>query len=152
MNTEMKALLGTCALFTGFHEGQMESLYNRAHVLEFEPDQIIFEEETPGSSVFVLIDGSVDVEKKTPDGNQMILTTLSDPGDIFGEMSIIDARSRSATVRARGNTKLLSVTKEALFDLYGEYPELMLLVPSNIAVVLAERLQAVDETMSVLAG
>jgi len=152
MNTEMKALLGKCPLFTGFHEGQLESLYDRAEVLDFDRDQTIFEEEAPGNSVFVLIDGSVDVEKKTPDGDQMILTTLSIQGDIFGEMSIIDARRRSATVRARGNTTLLSVTKEALFDLYDEYPELMLLVPSNIAIVLAERLQAVDEIMSVLSG
>ena len=152
MDTEMMDILGKCPLFMGFHEGQLESLYNRAQVLEFDPGQIIFSEGAPGSSVFVLIEGSVDVEKSTPDGDQIVLTTLSNQGDIFGEMAIIDVRPRSATVRAKSNTRLLSVTKETLFNLFDEYPELMLLVPSNIAKVLAERLQAVDEIMSVLAG
>jgi cAMP-dependent protein kinase regulator len=152
MEQEMMDLLERCPLLTSFHEGQMESLYERVQILEFEPDQIIVEEGAPGSSVFILVEGSVDIEKKTPEGDQMVLTTLSNQGDFFGEMAIVDVRPRSATVRAKGNTRLLSLTKEALYDLFDQYPELMIIVPSNIAKVLAERLRSVDETMSVLAG
>jgi CRP-like cAMP-binding protein len=152
MDAEMMNLLGQCPLFVGFHEGQLESLLKMVQINEFEPGETIVEEGTLGDSLFVLIDGAVDVEKTTPDGPPLVLITLDNRGVFFGEMAIVDVRPRSATVRAKVKTRLISVTKDTLYILFDEYPELMILVLANIAKVLAERLRSVDETMSVLSG
>jgi len=152
MEAEMMDLLEKCPLFVGFHEGQLESLFKMVQIKEYESGETIVEEGAPGDSMFVLMDGTVDVEKSTPEGTPLVLTTLDDRGVFFGEMAIVDVRSRSATVRAKERTRLISVTKDTLYTLFDEYPELMILVPSNIAKVLAERLRSVDETMSILAG
>lgn len=145
-------LLRQCPLLVGFHEGQLESLFNMIQVEEYKHGDVIIEEGSPGESVYILINGSVDVEKMTEEGTPALLTSLASPGDYFGEMAIVDVRPRSATVRARGKTELVSISKETFFTLFDEYPELMILVPSNIAKILADRLREVDETMATLAG
>ena len=57
-------------------------------------------------AVFVIKEGEIDVIY-----NDQILETLS-PGDIFGEMALIDDRPRSATTIAKTDCKLVPIDKE----------------------------------------
>jgi CRP-like cAMP-binding protein len=152
MDTAKIAFLKECPLFFGFHEGQYASLSDLACTHEYNPDDTVIAEDAPGDTFFILMDGEINIEKRAPDGGRHILTTLDKPGDFFGEMAIVDVRPRSASARAKGKTRILSVSKDDLLKLFEEYEELMMLVPYNIARVLSERLRAADDTMAAVSG
>jgi CRP/FNR family cyclic AMP-dependent transcriptional regulator len=69
---------------------------------KYQDGDIIFEEGSSGNWVYVVISGSVEISK-TLDGRKHILNVL-EPGEIFGELSLIGDVRRTATVQAIGET------------------------------------------------
>ena len=84
------------------------------HCRRFPAGAVIFRERDPGSEMFVIIEGSVEISKSTSGGSSKTLIELG-KGDIFGEMAVIEKKSRSATATAMAKTRLL-VLDEGLFD------------------------------------
>jgi CRP-like cAMP-binding protein len=80
----------------------------------FENGQTIFKENDPGSEMFVIIQGAVEIRKSTGQSTSKTLITLK-KGDLFGEMALIDKKPRSAAAVAVEPTKLL-VLNEKLYD------------------------------------
>ena len=87
----------------------------RKHVKAFGPGKTIFREKDPGSEMYVVIDGKVEIRKSTSSSASRTLIVLG-KGDIFGEMAIIEGKKRSATAVTLSSTTLL-VLNEALFDI-----------------------------------
>jgi small-conductance mechanosensitive channel len=76
-----------------------------------------------GASMFVILDGGVEVIGKTAEGPRVIMAKLS-AGDCFGEMSLVTGEPRNATVRAVADVMVLEVRKGDLSPLLEENPEL----------------------------
>ena len=62
-----------------------------------------------GNSMYVVQAGEVEVLRETEDGE--VRLAVLEAGDFFGEMSIFEREVRSATVRARGEARVLTVDK-----------------------------------------
>lgn len=77
------------------------------------PGHRLIEQGAEGQSFFVLVRGTVQVTKRTEDGRDLALATLHD-GSIFGEMALVSAQPRSATVTAVTDCDLLEFDREAL--------------------------------------
>ncbi len=84
------------------------------HVRLFSPGKTIFEEGDPGNEMYVIIQGEVEIRKNTSSKTSKTLIVLH-AGDVFGEMALIEKKSRSASAVAAKPTKLL-VLNEHLFD------------------------------------
>ncbi|MCH8839062.1 MAG: cyclic nucleotide-binding domain-containing protein, partial [Candidatus Marinimicrobia bacterium] len=65
---------------------------------QFHAGDVIFKDGDAGQSMFILLDGEVEISKVLGD-HRTILASIS-KGSIFGEMAIINRRPRSATARA----------------------------------------------------
>jgi cAMP-dependent protein kinase regulator len=77
------------------------------------PGQVIIEQGSVGTSFFVLARGEVQVQRTRDDGAVQRLAKLHD-GSIFGEMALVSAQPRSATVVALDDCDLLEFPREAL--------------------------------------
>jgi CRP-like cAMP-binding protein len=77
------------------------------------PGQALIEQGAEGQSFFVLARGSVRVTRRDPQGADHVLATLHD-GAIFGEMALVSAQPRSASVTALTDCDLLEFDREAL--------------------------------------
>lgn len=86
--------------------------YNIASEQKYEDGEIIFEEGKSGDWVCVILEGSVEVSK-TVTGGKFILGKLG-RGEIFGELALLGAVKRTATVRAIGETTIGIVDREFL--------------------------------------
>ena len=62
--------------------------------------------EQPGDVAYVIVDGAVKVHIESPDGTDVILAILG-PGEVVGEMSVVDSLGRSATVVTLEESTLL---------------------------------------------
>lgn len=87
------------------------------------PDgEVIVRQGEPGDCMYVVQQGSVEVVHETESGPH-VLATLG-KGEFFGEMVIFDRSPRSATVRARGDVRLLTVDKGTFLRRISEDPSL----------------------------
>jgi CRP-like cAMP-binding protein len=80
----------------------------------FEPGDGIFEEGEEGRNAYIILSGLVEISKAGWDGEKVIGYTGQ--GEIFGEMSLIDAAPRMASARAVKETRCLVVPEEILRD------------------------------------
>ena len=97
----------------------------------FESGEMIFEQGDPGDSMFVVVEGEVEIILRGE-----VLNTLM-PGDIFGEMALIDNRPRSAAAKAVAPTKLAPVNRFS-FTYYVQNSPFFAL---DVMEIMAERLR-----------
>ena len=106
-------------------------------VERFSPGTPIFQEGDPGTCMYVILDGEVIV---SADGKE--LATLG-KDEIFGEMSLIDKRPRSATVTTRTDCTLAAVDERQFLYLVHETPTFSL----DVMRVIAERLRTLNRLL-----
>ena len=102
-------------LFTGLEDFYLKDLISRAEVRSWPAGTQIITEGDPGDAVFFILSGRVKVTLYGEEGREIVLAILNE-GDMFGEMSIIDDKPRSANVEAVQDLQCLVVTKSAFLD------------------------------------
>jgi cGMP-dependent protein kinase 2 len=85
----------------------------------FRKGQVIFTRNDPGSSMFAIAEGSVEVEVDPHDPS---VTVGIEQGSIFGEVGLISGRRRGATVRAAEQTVVLEFSRAAALKLIDTTP------------------------------
>ncbi len=87
------------------------------------------------NTMFVVISGKVEVVRETDDG-EVPLAVLQ-RGDIFGEMALFEKDTRSTTVRALGEARVMTLDKRTLLKRIKEDP----LVAMNLIETLCQRIR-----------
>ena len=111
-NDQFASWLAQTALFHDVGENGLLLLAERAVSANYKKGQLIFQEGDRAEGLFVVVEGAVKITVMSPDGDQMVLSTLS-PVETFGEVSLLDGRTRSATAEALQDTRVLVITREA---------------------------------------
>ena len=104
----------------------------------------VFIENMLGESLFLITKGSIRISKMFAEGDEKTLVVLG-PGDVFGEMAVIDGLPRSATARVAENAELISFKKKDLERLCSENAPLALKLVSNIVKVFSKRVRESSE-------
>mgnify|MGYP003588187718 FL=1 len=108
-------LFAKVPLFEGLLQADRIALSRVAAVRTYRKGERIVTQGQPGDSFFVLVKGRVAVSILSPEGREVVLSTLA-TGDCFGEMALLDEAPRSATVTAAERSELAVLTREAFFD------------------------------------
>jgi len=107
----------------------------------YSDNEVIFKEGEAGHAMYVIQSGKVLITKRTPSG-EFTIATLQD-GDIFGEMAIFDRLPRSATARASGKARILSIDKKKLFASISRDPTLVFKLLDS----MSHRIRKIDEEL-----
>ena len=107
------------------------------------PGDTVFHEGEAAHEMYVILDGEVEVLKKSHSGREHRIALLG-PSDCFGEMSVVDMQPRSATVRAISPARLLRISCEDMDALYRHDLKSYALITLNIARDLSRRLRVTD--------
>lgn len=102
----------------------------------FGDQEIIMRQGEPGECMYVVLEGHADVVREHG-GSATLLATLG-PGDFIGEMSLFERESRSATVRARGEVRMLTVDRRTLLGRIHEDPSLAMKVLERMSMRVRE--------------
>lgn len=86
----------------------------------YQDGEIIVRQGDPGDSMFVVQTGQVQVLAER-DGEETLLNVAQE-GELLGEMAIFDRKPRSATLRAQGETKILTIDKKNFMRRINEDP------------------------------
>lgn len=108
----------------------------------YEGGEIIFKEGEPADCAYVLVSGQIELVKMN--GAKAVRLSLLMPGEMFGEMGLVDSTPRSATARAVGEVIVDVVAKDEFLKAVRETPDVALTVIAN----LAERLRTTNDLVS----
>ena len=109
----------------------------------YRTDQVIFREGEPGDGLFILVEGSVRISKRSATGEEAL--AILEPGAFFGEMALIDYLPRAADALANAETDVFFIPLPALRDLLEQHPQLAMKVLFALCEVLTQRLRETNE-------
>jgi CRP-like cAMP-binding protein len=112
----------------------------------YEDGEVIVCQGTPGDCMYVIEDGVVEIVVER-DGHETLLRTAS-TGELIGEMAIFEHRPRSATVRARGAARVLTLDKRNFMRRISEDPTLAF----RIIESMARRVRELSDEVVALSG
>jgi CRP-like cAMP-binding protein len=108
-------LLAACQLFESVREGSVEQLAGSAEFVEVHAGSVVIREGEPADAFYVVASGVYAASATAPDGSTTPLQEMG-AGDWFGEIGLIEAIPRTATVTAREGGRLLRVDGAAFVD------------------------------------
>jgi CRP-like cAMP-binding protein len=117
-------------------EGALGKTYSSGELIVRQGDE--------GNCMYVVQAGELEVVREEHDGN--VRVALMNAGDIFGEMSIFERELRSATVRALGEARVLSVDKKTFLRRIQEDPPLAF----NLVKIMSHRIRRLTEDLASL--
>lgn len=128
-------LLAKIPLFEGLPEKDLDRLASEMEIVNLKSEEMLFCEGDPGEHLYVVVKGDLEILKAPDTKDEMILNTIHE-GEYIGEMSLATGAPRTASVRARGDVVLLSMSRQQFNDLLRRHPELA----STMVSVLSYRL------------
>lgn len=129
---ETMAALGSVTLFSALNKRQLAAVAKVAENVTFEPGALIIKELDVGHRLVVILDGTANVlrkgvvtdsEGRIEEGASRRLATVG-PGDVLGELAVIDGKPTSASVVAATEVEALLVSRTAFVKLVDSMPEL----------------------------
>ncbi|MFW5995354.1 MAG: Crp/Fnr family transcriptional regulator [Spirochaetia bacterium] len=130
------------SLFEGLSNHHIKVLSRSCTEREFAAGDYVVRQGNPGIGVFVITEGRVRVEKVSGSGEVLPLATHG-PGEVIGEMSVIDGAARSASVVAEEATKCLVLPSWAFNAFLEEHPS----VAVHILPVVVKRFRETNEAL-----
>ncbi|NVM23434.1 MAG: TIGR02266 family protein [Desulfobacterales bacterium] len=122
-------------------------MYNIASEETYQDGQIIFDEGSSGTLVYVILSGTVEVSK-TVGGKKFVIEFLQ-PGEVFGELGFLGGIERTATVRAIGEATL-GVIDRAFLD--EEFNKLSSNFRAILIAVVERFKKMIDQTCAFSSG
>jgi CRP/FNR family cyclic AMP-dependent transcriptional regulator len=141
------AILRDIGLFHGIPSDRLSWLAEHLHRRNIPPGTNIISAEQPGETVYVILSGCVKIHVEQANGTDVTLAILG-PGDVVGEMSLLDGTGRSANVLALEDTSLLWMDRDAFEECLRNMPG----VTANMMRILCNRLRYAGQQIQALAS
>ncbi len=121
--TDPKILRGM-SFFDDLNDNELAVIAESLKKQVYKTGDVVFKESEDGDSLYVIRKGEVKACKTAPDGERLTLVLMKD-GDIFGEMSFLDGRARTATIVAMTDLETYVITKDDFEKLVDDNPRLI---------------------------
>ena len=143
--TEQSAveLLRSVPLFADLEEGELERFSHVAVPRSFPAGTRVFHEGDSSDACYIVSEGSFRVTREHSDGRAITLATLG-PGEIFGELAMLDGDKRSASAESITDGTLLALPANDVRSLLARNPEIAL----KLVAGLVRRLRAANARLS----
>jgi CRP-like cAMP-binding protein len=142
----IRATLARVAVFKDLPAGLFEDICRRVTLRRVPGGAAILAQDTAGDALYIIMNGRVKVVMSGESGREVTLSVLR-AADIFGEMSLFDARSRSAAVVAIDPVTVIQLARDDFFRILGQNPQIAIALLGE----LSRRLRRADETIAELA-
>ena len=124
-------------LFSALDQRQIEQIAARIQRREFAPGVTLFHQDMPGTMLYIVEKGSVRVISIGRTGQELTLNVIG-PGEIFGELSILDNQQRSATAITLAPTVVWLLSQSDVKEFMFKFPS----VNQAMIQILVQRVRA----------
>jgi len=140
-NNELVDVLAGIKLFENMNREELGVIADLLEMKKIEASKEIFQEGDPGGNMFVIGNGTVEVQKNRSHGSGRVVIARFESGGLIGEMSLIDGMSRSATAVAITPTTYYCLSKASLENLFENHKDISIKFLSDLAMLISLRLR-----------
>lgn len=134
------ALLRGHPVFGALEPAQLEQLVSYARTRRVPAGTTLFSKGDPGTELFAVSAGTVKISVPAPDGREAMFNLLH-PGEIFGEIALLDGRPRTADAMAMTDCELTVIERRDFLAFVHSEPNVAL----QLIALLCERLRIASE-------
>jgi CRP-like cAMP-binding protein len=135
------------AIATGLTPPQADLLGKLAEYREYQDGEVVMDDRDESNSLFVLLQGRASVQ-----GTFQQEMNTAEQGAVLGELSFLDKKPRSATVRSIGTSQYAILSQELLAQLEVNHPEILARVLYNISISLCGKLRSTLRMVNALSA
>jgi CRP-like cAMP-binding protein len=149
--SDLAGRLASLSLFAGLPASDLDDLAASARTVELAADEPLFRQNEDADGLYAIEAGRVGVWLRLPGGREHALATIG-PGELIGELALLDGGVRSATVRAVEPTQAFVVGRAAFAGLAGRRDSVGLIVKERLASLACARLRRRHESLAEALG
>ena len=110
-------------MFSDLAPDAMDQLCRYAKLTSLKRGAVIFSKGDPGTSLYAVISGTVKISVSSPDGRNAILNLIG-PGEVFGEVSVLDGKARTTDGTANTNCEIFVIDRRDFMPFVRSQPTL----------------------------
>ena len=134
---EKVIVLKSLTIFSDTPETILAEIAHLVEEVELPKDAVIFKEGDIGNCMYIIFRGTVRIHK----GNQTL--AVFNEKEFFGELSLLDPETRSASATTLTDCFLLKIDEEPIYDLFESRPE----VVKGIIKILCQRIRTMNQKL-----
>lgn len=134
------SLLSGSSLFCELSTDELNELAQHAEWRSFPARQVILQQGSTSQEMYAVLRGRLKVKRETNDGREATLGLL-EPGEVFGELAMLDSEPRTATVETLEPCELLVLGRDAVIGFLENHPKVM----RQLILMLCQRLRSTDQ-------
>ena len=139
-------ILSQISILGGVSDSQMERIFRRLEIASFRNGEAVFEKGSEPTHIYIVKSGKLELVV-TDAENAVLKRKELDPGECFGEASLMSMQRHSASVIALEDSEVIGISRHSLISLQHEDLALFALLMMNIARELARRLKFTDDVI-----
>jgi len=143
---EARRLLGNCVLFGGLSSNERNAIVARARIRTVEAGETVFAIGSPGDQMMAVLSGAIRISVPSPDGKELLLAVIQ-PDEVFGELSVLDGKERSADAIAEKGCTLAILDRRDILSFFERNPSAW----PKLVGVLCQRLRRTDQIFAEVA-
>jgi anti-anti-sigma regulatory factor len=141
--------LDQAGILAGLAPTEVAQVQKHLRRAAFEAGQVIFREGDPGNELYIVAKGTASASLRQVGGGDIRLVTFA-PGTVFGELAVLDAGARSATVTADSELVCYALSGEDFASLSDGAPAVAIKLLANLARRMSHRLRDANRTIQQL--
>jgi CRP-like cAMP-binding protein len=119
---------------------EIDALLSYSRVERYSGGREIFAKGSPGQSMMAVLRGSVKISSLSPDGKEIVFNNVH-PGEVFGEIAMLDGEERTAIATAMEDCELLVLNRRDFMPLLEKHADLCMI----LLRILCQRLRQTSE-------
>jgi len=131
-------------MFKGLDTPSMEKLNTISSMQTISKNQPIYFAKEPSNSIFFLKKGRVKLTRTSPEGKELIIALVS-PGEIFGELGVIDDGERTDYAYTTDESLICAISTNDFKEFISKNPELNLKVTKHIGFKLRKYSKRIED-------
>jgi len=143
--------LGELDVFENFSIDELKKIQSLLEKDTFRKNEMLIREGDVDRDLYILTRGSVSVKMNLPFSNAERRLFTFDAGVVFGEMSLLDGKPRSANVQAEEDSEVYRLSFSSFSILTDQQPQIAAKLLKNIALILSDRLRARSNELRMMA-
>jgi small-conductance mechanosensitive channel/CRP-like cAMP-binding protein len=136
---EILSLMDRVEMLSALSREERIKLAEQVRQETYSAGEIIFRQDDPGDSFYIIKSGTVEVVVGKPGVGDVVVATLG-PGNFFGEMSLLTGAVRTAGIRVRDDAEFFVIDKEGFGAALIRNPS----IAESLSRILSERRAGLD--------
>ncbi len=137
---DKRDVLARHPLFRQLREAELTSLLAHARVERRRANDVVFRQGDTGVGLVAVLSGQVKITSSSAGGREIVLNLIN-PGEVFGEMALLDGKPRSADAVTTATSELLIIDRRDFVPFLEAHPTICI----RLMTVLCERLRKTSQ-------